>query len=95
MSEKLSFLVRRLPNGSNALPRGVAVVSISVNAKSPHYVFEQIHHSLDYHPQLNRQLQQIPVKHRHVLVSLTQEQLLNYLHPTTRAYQFSGKPLEL
>lgn len=95
MSEKLSFLIRRLPNNPKNLPRKVAVVSISINAKSPHYVFEECHHSLAFHPQVNRQLAQIPTKHRHVSVTLNQDQINTYLDPLTRAFRFNGQPLRL
>lgn len=50
MSEKLSFLVRKLPKSSTKqLPREVAVVSVSFNTKSPHYLFKEAHHSVQFH----------------------------------------------
>lgn len=95
MSEKLCFLARRLPNNATTLPKEVAVVSISTNAKSPHYVFDECHHSLTFHPQVNRQLTQLPTKHRHVYITLTQDQIKTYMDPLTRTFRFNGQPLRL
>lgn len=95
MSEKTSvcFLVRKLPKDAKKLHKDVAVVSLSVNAKSPHYIFEEAHHSLKFHPELERQLLQIPVKHRHIIVTLTREQAQKYLN--AGLFQFNGQPLRL
>ena len=96
MTEKLSFLVRKLPKGSTQkLPREVAVVSVSLNAKSPHYVFKEAHHSVQFHPELNRHLIQLPVKHRHVTVTFTNGQICKYLNMMTGAFHFNGEPLRL
>lgn len=96
MTEKFSFLVRKLPaNTEQKLPKEIAVVSISINAKSPHYLFQQAHHSLVFHPELNRQMLQVPVKHRHVTVALTPEQALKYQEPFTATFHFEREPLLL
>ena len=94
MSEKLSFLVRKLPKGSpQKLPKEVAVVSVSLNAKSLHYVFKEAHHSVHFHPELNRHLLQIPIKHRHVTVTFTDGQICKYLNSLTGAFHFNGELL--
>ena len=96
MSTKLCFLVRRLPaNSDKKLPKDVAVVSVSTSAKAAHYIFEQNHHSLHYHPEVNRQLLQIPTKHRHLMVTLTPEQLLKYQDPFADTFHFERRPLRL
>lgn len=76
------------------LPKNVAVISVSVTAKSKHFVFQKMHHSLSYHPQVEAELKQIPVKHRHVMVSLSNEQRNKYWNPETNQFHYNGIPLK-
>lgn len=94
MGDKLCFLYRRVSRDAEPFPRNVAVLSVSLTAKSPHYIFPKMYHSLDFHPEANRYLLDSPIKFRHVMVSLTAEQHAKYWNIAMRHFHFKGVPLK-
>lgn len=88
------FLIRKQKRGlPQRLPKSVAVVSISKAIDDVHYVFDPAHHSLDFHPELNRYVKDAPTKHRHVRVKLKGEHLALYVNSATNEFQFASRKL--
>lgn len=95
--KEVHFLVRKQKRGTpeaEKLPKSVAVVSISDSIDSAHFVFAKTHHSLDFHPELNRYVKDAPAKHRHFRVKLKGDHLSMYINSATNEFHFKGQKLQ-
>lgn len=97
MEESYCFLIRAVKKDARgkmlALPKDIAVVAISDTIKSKHFVFENIHHSLNLHPELSRYVRSGPTKHRHVTVKFKHGQGDRYKNKLTNEFWYSGQAL--
>ena len=66
------------------LPKDVAVIFVLESIDTTYFVLKREHHSLDFHPEVNKLLKSTPTKHRHLTVTLKDEQLQKYRNLATK-----------